>query len=93
MEKRYRLPAKGHTFDRTIEQANGDFGLSVEDILISGKHSHRVNAHSVAACLAVRKLGLDGTAVGKRLGTGQSAISRAVTRGEKMMVELEIPLP
>jgi hypothetical protein len=26
-------------------------------------------------------------------GIGQSAVSRAVTRGEKLMAELEIPFP
>jgi len=93
MEERYRLAAQGHTFDRMIEQVSEYFGLSVEDILSPGKHPHRVKARSVAAYLAVRKLDMDGTAVGKMLGVGQSAISRAVARGEKLMVELEIPWP
>ena len=93
MEERYRLASQGHTFERMVEHVSDYFGLSVEDILSPGKHPHRVKARSVTACLAVRKLGMDGTAVGKRLGVGQSAISRAVARGEKLMAELEIPLP
>ncbi len=92
MEERDRLAAQGHTFDRIIGQLSEYFGLSVEDILSPGKHPHRVKARSVVACLAVRKLGMDGTAVGKRLGVGQSAISRAVARGEKLMAELDISL-
>ncbi|MCB2149687.1 MAG: transposase [Deltaproteobacteria bacterium] len=92
MEERYRLAAQGHTFNRMIEQVSEYFGLSVEDILSPGKHPYRVKARSVAACLAVRKLGMDGTAVGKRLGVGQSAISRAVARGNKLMAELDISL-
>ncbi|BBO88952.1 hypothetical protein [Desulfosarcina ovata] len=58
-----------------------------------GKHPHRVKARSVAAYLAVRRMGMDGTTVGKRMGVGQSTISRAVTRGEKLMAELEISFP
>jgi hypothetical protein len=34
---------------------------------------------------------MGGTAVGKLLGIGQSAVSRAVTRGEKLVDEAEIP--
>ena len=92
LEERYRLATQGHTFDRMIAQVSGYFGLSVEEILSPGKHPHRVKARSVAAYLAVRKLGMNGTAVGRLLGVGQSAISRGVARGEKLMSELEIPL-
>jgi putative transposase len=93
MEERYRLAAEGHTFDRMIAQVSEHFGLCVEELLSPGKHPHRVKARSVAAYLAVRKLGMDGTAVGRLPGVGQSAVSRAVTRGEKLMAELEIPFP
>jgi len=93
MEERYRLAAEGHTFDRMIAQISEFFGLSVENVLSPGKHPHRVKARSVAAYLAVRKLGMDGKNVGKLLGVGQSAISRAVARGEKLMAELKITYP
>jgi putative transposase len=93
MEEQYRLVAEGHTFDRMIVQISESFDLSVEDVLSPGKHPHRVKALSVAAYLAVRKLGMDGTAVGKLFGVGQSAISRAVARGEKLIAELKIPYP
>ena len=33
---------------------------------------------------AVRELGMSGTSVGKQLGLGQPAVSRAVMRGEKL---------
>jgi REP element-mobilizing transposase RayT len=93
MEERYRLAAEGHTFERMITQVSEYFGLSADELLSPGKHPHRVKARSVAAYLAVRKLGIDGAAVGRLLGIGQSAVSRAVTRGEKLMAELELPYP
>lgn len=93
LEARYRLAAKGYTFDRMVEQVSDYFGISIKRILSPGKQPQRVNARSVAAYLAVRKLGMDGISVGKRMGLGQSAVSRAVGRGEKLMQELEIELP
>ena len=93
MEERYRLIADGYTFERMIEKVSEHFGISIDSILLPGKHPHRVKARSIAAYLAVRRLGMDGTTVGMRMGVGQSAISRAVTRGEKLLRELEISFP
>ena len=90
MEERYRLTVSGYTFERVIEQVSEHFGISIDDILFPGKHPHRVKARSVAAYLAVKRLGMDGTTVGRRMGVGQSTISRAVTRGEKIIRELNI---
>ena len=92
MEERYRLTAEGYTFDRMIEQVSDHFGISIESILSPGKQPQRVKARSVAAYMAVRRLGMDGTTVGRRMGLGQSAISRAVVRGEKLISDLEIKL-
>jgi hypothetical protein len=47
---------------------------------------------SLAADLAVKQLGMEGTVVGKRLWVSQSAISRAVERGEALAAELSITL-
>jgi chromosomal replication initiation ATPase DnaA len=76
-----------------IEKVSEHFAISIDDILFPGKHSHRVKARSVAAYLTVKRFGMDGTTVGRRMGVGQSAISRAVTRGEKIMRELDISFP
>jgi hypothetical protein len=89
LAERYRLAAEGHTFEWMMARVSAHFGLSVEELRRPGKQPHRVKARSVAAYLAVRKLGMDGTAVGKRMGIGQSAVSRAVTRGEELVDELD----
>ena len=93
MEERYRLIADGYTFERMLEQVSEHFGISIDSILLPGKHPHRVKARSIVAYLAVRRLGMDGTTVGMRMGVGQSTISRAVTRGEKLLRELKISFP
>jgi len=41
---------------------------------------------------AVRELGIPGSEVGKRLGLSQSAISRAVQRGEQLVSEHRLSL-
>jgi len=41
---------------------------------------------------AVRELGLNGTKVGKLMGIGQPAMSRAVMRGEKIAQEMNLSL-
>jgi chromosomal replication initiation ATPase DnaA len=54
--------------DRMIAQVSEQLGISIEDLRSPGKHPNRVKARSVAAYLAVRKLGMDGTTVGRRMG-------------------------
>jgi len=42
---------------------------------------------------AVREMGLPGTAVAARLGLTQSAVSRAVLRGERLAKEQRLAFP
>ncbi len=49
-------------------------------------------ARSVLAYWAVRELGISGTKVGERLGLSQSAVSRAVQRGEQLVSEHRLSL-
>lgn len=92
LDRRYQLSAEGYTFDRIVERVCEQMDISVKKILSPGKQPQRVKARSVIAYLAVRELGMDGTSVGKRLGVGQSAISRAVARGEELASKLSIDL-
>jgi REP element-mobilizing transposase RayT len=93
LEHRYLLSATGVTFESIVERVAQHFDIPTESILAPGKQPLRVKARSVVAYLAVRQLGLVGTEVGKRLGVSQSAVSRAVERGEALASELSISLP
>ena len=62
--------------------------LAAEDVAEPGKQPTRVKARSVAAYWAVRYLQMNGTEVGKRLGIGQSAVSRAGKRGQQLVREM-----
>jgi REP element-mobilizing transposase RayT len=92
-DHRYRLMAAGITFDEVIAFVATHFDMSIENVLSQGKQPQRVRARSVAAYLAVRKLGMVGTDVGRRLKMSQSAVSRAVARGEQLATEHSINFP
>ena len=73
------------------ESAHRRTGVSAPHHL-QGKNPVRVQARSVAAYWVVRHLSISGVEVGKKLGIGQSAISRAVKRGEKLVREVGLVL-
>ncbi len=90
MEHRYRLEAMEYDFDTIIERVSKIFKIEVKYILSPGKQSERVTARSILAYWAVRELGISGTNVGKRLHLSQSAVSRAVQRGEQLVSEHQL---
>ncbi len=92
MERRYRLEAMGYDFDTIVEIVSDIFKIEVRQILSPGKHPKRVMARSVLAYWSVRELGISGTKVGRRLSLSQSAISRAVQRGEHLVAERKLSL-
>ena len=52
----------------------------------------RVKAGSLIFYWAVRELGMSGTSVGRMLSFGQSAVSRAVVRREKLAQDMNLSL-
>ena len=87
MERRYRLKAEGWTLPKMTERVAEIFGIEKEQIVSAGKQPDRVRARSVLACWAVRDLGLPTTVVGQYLNLSKSAVSRAVTRGQKLIID------
>ena len=92
MERKYKYISKGYDLDTVIEKAAKEFKITPEEITVPGKNPVRVQARSVAAYWVVRHLSISGVEVGKKLGIGQSAISRAVKRGEKLVREMGLML-
>jgi len=87
IERKYRLKATGYDFNTLVERVSGIFKIEVKQLLSPSKQPERVMARSVLSYWAVRELGISGTAVGERLGLSQSAVSRAVQRGENLVSE------
>jgi REP element-mobilizing transposase RayT len=90
MERKYRIRAKGYDLDFLVQKAASEFALSFSEIIRPSKQPLRVHARSVVAYRAVRELGMSEVAVGKKLGIGQSAVSRAVKRGEELAQDRDI---
>jgi len=73
-------------------EASELFDVPVKAITSGGKQPDRVKARSLAAFWAVKELGMNGTTVGRKIGLSQSAVSRAVHRGEQLSEELAVSL-
>jgi hypothetical protein len=92
LERRYKLGAHGYDIGRVVEKVSGVFEIEPEKIWKPGNRPLRVKARSLVCYWAVRELGMSGTNVGKLLGVGQPAVSRAVVRGEKLIRDMNLSL-
>jgi hypothetical protein len=92
-ERSHALNIEGIDFTAVQNHVARLFQLNPEDLLLLGKYPNRVAARSVFCYLLVRELGMTCTAVAKRLGIGQPAVSIALARGEKLAKEKGFTLP
>ena len=91
-ERRYWLEAQGYDLDRVVGKVAEIFDVEPETIWRPGNQPLRVKVRSLVCYWSVRELGLSGASVGKVLGLSQSAVSRAVVRGEKVCDEMNLRL-
>jgi hypothetical protein len=68
------------------------FDIEKDQVLVAGKQPDRVRARGVPAYWAIRDLGLTATEVGTYLGLSKSDVSRATTRGQKLIVDQSLSL-
>jgi putative transposase len=87
LERRYRLEARGYGIEKVIDRVAELFGIESGEVVRPGKQPLRAKARAVVCYWAVRELGMTTTAVGKRLGLTQPAVSKAVQRGENLAEE------
>jgi chromosomal replication initiation ATPase DnaA len=92
MERKYRLKSLGCDLGTIVTRVSQLFGVPEAQIKSSGKEPDRVKAKSVAAYWAVKELGMAGTEVGNELSLTQSAVSRAVRRGEEIVREFGLSI-
>jgi hypothetical protein len=91
LERSYKLESSGLTIETVLRKASDLFDVPIKAIVSGGKQPDRVKARSLAAYWAVRELGMNGALVGRKIGLSQSAVSRAVQRGEQLSADLAIP--
>lgn len=85
LERRYALQSQGYDFQAVVRRTGDIFGLETEEVLSAGKRPLLVEAKSVVCYWAVRELGMTTVQVSRRLGITQSAVTKAVYRGEKLV--------
>ena len=91
-ERRYWLQSQGYDIDLVVEKVANVFEIEPGEVRKPGNQPLRVKARSLACYWAVRELGMSGTSVGKLLGIGQPAVSRAVVRGGKLAQDMNLSL-
>jgi REP-associated tyrosine transposase len=92
LDRQYTLEAAGYDLEKIIERVGALLEMSTDAILQPSKRPRCVQARSLVCYWAVRELGINGTDVGRRLGLSQSAVSRAVPRGQAMAEEAHYSL-
>ncbi len=92
LERRYRNQKQGYDFDKIADRVAKTFGLKPEEVLSNFKQRKRVKARSVLCYWAINELELSGAAVARRLKMSNSAVSRAVARGERIASDMKLKL-
>jgi REP element-mobilizing transposase RayT len=92
LQRRYHLQTQGYDFDMVVDRVADLFHLKPVQVLSSAKQSQRVKARSLLCYWAVKELKMQGSDVAGRLEISNSAVSRAVTRGEKIAIDLKLKL-
>jgi REP element-mobilizing transposase RayT len=92
MERSYKLQAKGWDFEKVVSRVAEIFNMEADLILIAGKQTLRVKSRSLVCCWAVKELKMKATEVAKLLSITQSAVTKAVQRGEKLALKNKLTL-
>jgi REP element-mobilizing transposase RayT len=92
LERRYRLRSEGFDFAKVLRRVCELLNIDSKEILLTGKQPLRVKAKSVLCYWAVKELGMTGTEVAKLVGLTQPAVSKAVQRGERFVLENKLKL-
>jgi REP element-mobilizing transposase RayT/biotin operon repressor len=92
LEQRYRLQMQGYDFDKVVELVVKLFQLKPEEVLSSSKQPQRVKARSLLCYWAAKELEIGGADIARRLKISQSAVSRAVARGERIAADMDLKL-
>jgi REP element-mobilizing transposase RayT len=90
LERKYRLKSQGYDVERLARYVGSLFEMEPEEILSPGKYRQAVKARSVFCYWAVRELGESATALARRLGLTQPAVSISVKRGETIIKGMKL---
>jgi putative transposase len=82
-QDKYHFSARGYDFDDVVNRVSKLFDMPADMILTPSRAVDRAAARRVVAYWALTVLEMPGTEIGRKLTLSQSAVSRAVRRGEE----------
>ena len=91
-ERKYALKAKGYDLDALAKRVEEIFGMEPGEIYSQGKYKRLIKPRSVFCYWAVRELNETATSLAKRLSLTQPGVSKSVSRGEKIVKDMNLEL-
>jgi REP element-mobilizing transposase RayT len=85
MEKRYALRARGFDLEKVARRVAKVMRMKEKDVWARGRYPRMVEARSLLCYWAVSELGQTMASLAARLGISIPAVSKSVTRGEKLV--------
>jgi putative transposase len=84
-ERTTLLKSRGLNWETLLSRVASFYDIECASLETGSKSPSIVKARSVLCYLAVRKLGVTGTAIATKLNITPSAVSKAVTRGQELL--------
>jgi putative transposase len=91
-KRKHGLPSSGYALDRLSKRVSTLLNVKPKDIFSHRKHRESVKARSVFCYWAVKELNESATAIARKLGVSQPAVSISVKRGARIVSEMGLRL-
>jgi putative transposase len=92
-KRKRKLLSRGRHLDGLRKRVSSVFNVRPKDVYAHRKHPESVKARSVFCYWAVTELGESATALARKLGISQPAVSISVKRGAKIVNDMGLSLP
>jgi putative transposase len=89
-QRKRKMRSRGRDLDRLGKRVSDLFNVKPKDIYSHRKHPESVKARSVFCYWAVKELGESATALARKLGISQPAVSISVRRGARIVNDMGI---
>ena len=92
LDRKYRLKAAGYDFEKVVHRVGNLLGLQPQQVVTSGKRRFEVEARNMVCYWASKELGMSQVFLAQKFKVSQPAISGAILRGEKIIIERKLQL-
>jgi len=91
-DRKYKLRSEGYDFEKIVRRVGHLLGLDPQQVVTSGKRRYEVEARNIVCCWASKELELSQVYLARKFRVSQPAISAAIRRGEKIIIERQLQL-